>query len=259
MGFETYAKRKQYGLRPRVWFTLHAAMGQTLPCIVTKVDALENSIYHLWERAQVIVLLSRTRFAKQIFFVGDPRRTAETLLNVLKTFTQFTKYICELLNNLIEANESTSSANLAHPLPPFSLQDHPFRPIDVEIPSDNTGVCYILISCRNKAVTYIGQMQNLLERLDQHNSRYGSIQTAPVELQPWGLLAYVVGFDTDKRMRLAFEHQWKNVRENERLRQRRNLTPGEIAALAEKVIAMRKVHDKSESLRLVYAANVNLA
>ena len=53
------AQRKQYGLKPDVTSTVHASMGDTLHKVATEVS-LEDSHYMLWDKAQVIVLLSRT-------------------------------------------------------------------------------------------------------------------------------------------------------------------------------------------------------
>ena len=62
-------KRKQYGLKHHVTSTVHASMGDTLNKIVTEISS-ENNEYSLWDKAQVIVLLRRTKVGKNIIFVG---------------------------------------------------------------------------------------------------------------------------------------------------------------------------------------------
>ena len=60
-------------------------MGSTLPAIVTAVVAVTGMPYDfsLWEAAMVVVLLSRTRYANQIVFVGDKRETVAHLIKIL--------------------------------------------------------------------------------------------------------------------------------------------------------------------------------
>ena len=124
---------------------------------------------------------------------------------------------------------------------------HPFRPIDIQLPDDGTGVVYIIISCQYPDISYIGQTINLSRRIDQHNSRCGSYQTSSVELQPWLLLAYVAGFGNSVSKRKAFESQWKQARERESA----HLTIEGIADLATMVISMRKNDDRQEDLRYI--------
>jgi hypothetical protein len=50
-------KRHQYGLRHRVSSTIHAIMGSDLGHVVTKLS-LTDPLYRLWEKEQVVVILS---------------------------------------------------------------------------------------------------------------------------------------------------------------------------------------------------------
>jgi predicted GIY-YIG superfamily endonuclease len=244
------ARRKQYGLRPRLSATLHAAMGQTFSSFITKVSDTE-AMYRLWERAQVVVLLSRTCFAKDIWFVGEPNQTAETLWKVLQHTTQYTTYTCCLLDSIIKGGDLTRNS-----VPVVDQMCHPFRPIDVPLPQNNSGCSYLLVSCRNPMVTYIGETGNLPERIDAHNSGYGSHQTQSHYLRPWAILAYVVGFGHSIKKRKAFEGQWKNRKRNEEEEKLRRLQPEEIIHLATCVISDRKCHDPHEDLRLVIAGRL---
>jgi len=111
------------------------------------------------------------------------------------------------------------------------LSLHPLRQADIELPQDSSGYVYILLSIKDKCTTYIGQTQNLVTRLKQHNSGYGSVQTANPALRPWALLAFVSGFDGNVTKRLAFETAWERRRDQAILRRGR-LPPEDIAQLA---------------------------
>lgn len=65
-------QRRQYGLKHHVTSTVHACMGDTLHKIVTEISNEQNEL-KLWDKAQAIVLLSRTSLGSNIIFVGDKK------------------------------------------------------------------------------------------------------------------------------------------------------------------------------------------
>ena len=161
------AKRHQYGLRHRVASTNHSIMGQTLDKLVTSVGYL--SAYMLWEREQIVVLLSHTRFAIDIIFVGNPQETADFLAKVLLRRSQYTDFICHFLEKF-QGSKVT--------IPELDLGQYPYRPKDFDIPKDDSGFVYLLLSLKDNISMYIGQTRNISRRLRQHNSGYGALQTA---------------------------------------------------------------------------------
>jgi predicted GIY-YIG superfamily endonuclease len=194
-------KRHQYGLRHRIGSTIHACMGQTLDALVTSVST-HIDMYKLWEREQVVVLLSRTRKAADLIFVGDKDDTADALVKVLSQRSHFTDYICHILERFSGQD-----------CPVIDITHYPFRPIDVDLPHDNTGFVYLLVSLRDSQSTYIGQTLNLFARLHQHNSGIGSLQTSPATFRPWALYGFVCCFDNDRRAMLDFEKEWQMARD----------------------------------------------
>jgi hypothetical protein len=72
------AKRVQYGLKHRIGTTIHAAMGQDLPFVVTKVSDLDPK-FSIWDKEQIVVLLSRTNYCKNIIFIGNKKETIQAL------------------------------------------------------------------------------------------------------------------------------------------------------------------------------------
>ena len=82
IGYNTQAQRKQYGLKHRVTSTIHAAMGDTLSQVAIEISK-NNSSFALWDCAQAIVTLSRTKLGKNIIFVGDENETVEALSDLI--------------------------------------------------------------------------------------------------------------------------------------------------------------------------------
>ena len=119
---------------------------------------------------------------------------------------------------------------------------HPFHVADIELPQDSSGFVYILVSVKNRQSTYIGQTNNLVRRLKEHNSGIGALSTASELLCPWALLAYVAGFDGTSRTRMAFETAWKRKRDS-MLSLDGSLCPEDIAKLALPLIESKAAED----------------
>ena len=81
------AQRRQHGLRHCAASTLHASMEDALSLIATEAS-YGNEHYKLWDKAQAIVLLSRTRQGKDLIFVGDKRLNIKALSSTIQAATQ---------------------------------------------------------------------------------------------------------------------------------------------------------------------------
>ena len=194
------ARRGQYGVRLRVASTIHASMGSTFGKMITAVS--NNSQYPdldftLWEAAQAVVLISRTRTCSDMYFIGDPEDVARSLLGVLTTTTRYLPYIRSLAQMLCNEDLVT----------PALVQQPHFRPSDIVI--EPIAAVYLLVSTRKPNCMYIGETDNIRRRLHHHNSGRGSVYTNQQELRPWALFGYVYGF-SDRRERLRFEASWKH-------------------------------------------------
>ena len=205
-----HGKRKQYGLRHRIASTIHSGMGQDLSAVVTKVTCVEDDpTYALWDKGQLVVLMSRTNFAVDMIFVGDAKETSKALSLLLQKKYSYSEYSEHLLARL--------TCTTTHPQ--VTLVHHPFRAKDVEIPKTNAGYVYLLVSLRDKFSTYIGETSNLRRRLAQHNSGYGSSSTSDVQLRPWALMAFMTNFPlNESRERRRYELSWKNALQQQQSR-----------------------------------------
>jgi predicted GIY-YIG superfamily endonuclease len=204
-------KRHQYGLRHRVSSSIHGVMGSDLDHVVTRLSRTDP-FYRLWEKEQAVVILSRTECARDIIFVGSPTEIIDAILQVIQIRSHYSEYMNHIITVLND--EGRLSEDGMRQVPALNQNLHPFCPRNVIQPNDGTGCCYILVSLKDMRTTYIGQTKRLVQRLHEHNSRYGSQGTSDYRLRPWALLAYVTGFDENVRMRLAFEQQWKQRRDN---------------------------------------------
>ena len=201
-------KRKQYGLKHHVTSTIHAAMGDTLPSMATEIS-LCNSNFNMWDKGQMIVILSRTKYAKDTIFVGDKNDTLAALKNLLTRKTQWTDYMEEVLQ-LITVGVNT------HVLPARRVMTQatfPYRICDVSLPQCNTGYVYMLMSVNDHNYSYIGKTLSIRRRIQQHNSGVGSVSTEPLHLRPYALFAYICGFDSRNDLLFYIERVWKEKRD----------------------------------------------
>ena len=76
------AKRKQYGLRHYVSSTIHEAMGDTLPSVAIEIS-MRNKDFKIWDKGQMIVVISRTKRGKDTIFVGNKQDILAALKNLL--------------------------------------------------------------------------------------------------------------------------------------------------------------------------------
>ena len=153
-------KRKHYGLKHHVTSTIHAAMGDTLPSMATEIS-LCNSNFNMWDKGQMIVILSRTKYAKYTIFVGDKNNTLAVLKNLLTRKTQWTDYMEEVLQLItIGVNSHALAARRM-----MSQTTFPYRICDVALPQCNTGYVYMLMSVNDHKFSYIGETLSIRRRI----------------------------------------------------------------------------------------------
>ena len=214
-------RRTQYGIRLRVASTIHSSMGSTLPALVTCITTSPSDPelnYTLWQAAQVVVLLSRTKACKDIYFVGNRNVVPNELLRVLKVPDPFLPHIRDLVSKLCDQNGET-------PILPSGLT---YRPCDIVLPE--TSAVYALVSTNACEYYYIGETKDIRNRLQQHNTGNGTKYTNNPSLRPWAMLGYVYGFD-NRPERQSFEQIWK-IRARGGRNRRQAATAGGIIDLA---------------------------
>jgi predicted GIY-YIG superfamily endonuclease len=202
-----FAKRYQYGIRPMAATTIHKAMGNDYDKIVSSVCDDGINGFRLWEKAQVLVLISRVHRAKDIVFVGNKMETAQRLLQLISLQPKYALYMNYIIRCLTGTSQDYTSPIVNFP------STLPFNLCTAEYPKQDeakNGYVYVLISISQPTTTYIGQTQNLHRRINQHNKGWTRHWTNNITLRPWTCMAYVIGFQSQHH-RLYFETLWQNL------------------------------------------------
>ena len=202
------AQRKQYALKHRVTSTIHASMGDTLNKVAMQIT---DAMFELWDKAQIIVALTRTKLGRNVIFVGDVEETSNAIIQLIQTKSQWTDYMENILNFITISNDNPNNQDT---VPTLNQDTFPFRICDISLPQCKTGFVYFLISIRTKDFTYIGECKCIVTRLYHHNSGHGSTSTIPANRRPFAIMGYICGFDgQNKPLQRQLERQWKERRD----------------------------------------------
>ena len=203
--------RKQYGLQHYIAGTIHSIMGDTLPSLATTLTK-HDPRYKMWDKGQLLVIISRTKEAKDTIFVGDKESTLDALVSILTNRTQWTKHM-EAILRVVTINmnsvETTSEEVRTSNRGTMDQAHYPFRLSDIDLPRDTSGYVYMLISLRSRDFVYVGKTKDLHERMRAHQSGHGSYTSQPEHLRPYAYFAYICGFNGDEAMMYYIEKKWK--------------------------------------------------
>ena len=211
-------KRKQYGLKPYVSSIIHGAMGDTLQYMATQIS-VHDCNFNLWDRGQLTVLLSRTKYAKNSMFIGPKNDTLKALTTLLLSKTQWSNYIEDILSLVTINNFMNDDQNLLQMVQSqfcqtMNLNSFPYRIADIILPEVASGYVYMLISIRHPNFVYIGETKCIRTRIQKHNSGTGAVDTLPAYLRPFGLFAFICGFSSTRSdLRFFIENKWKEERD----------------------------------------------
>jgi predicted GIY-YIG superfamily endonuclease len=205
--------RKQYGLQHYVAGTIHSAMGDTLPSIATTFSLIDRN-YSVWDKGQLLVIISRTKLARDTIFVGDKESTLDALSSILKSRTQWTDHMENILRVVTTNFDEEQHHQQVVSRATMTQASFPFRMNDIFLPNDCSGYVYMLISLRSNDFCYIGKTKDLHQRMRSHQSGHGSLSSQPEHLRPYAYFAYICGFNGNETMIYYVENQWKQSLNN---------------------------------------------
>ncbi|KAL7524740.1 hypothetical protein ACHAXR_000694, partial [Thalassiosira sp. AJA248-18] len=131
--------RKQYALRHVGSSTINKQMGNTIEgrCAIECSESCSP-----WDKAQIVVGLSRTRRAEDTIIVGNRDYVVQRMWELITLSNQWTNYIDVLLNRL---SVNGAENRLEDQILPYA-ESFPYRTCDIQLPSDSSGYVYFLVS-----------------------------------------------------------------------------------------------------------------
>ena len=121
-------------------------MGDTLHKVAMKVTDL---MFELWDKGQIVVALTRTKFGKNIILVGQKEETVEAIVRFVQIRSQWTNFMESVLD-LITENDNNLTRLLT-----LTQSSFPFLIFNIALPHCKTGFVYFLISIKSRDYTYI--------------------------------------------------------------------------------------------------------
>ncbi|XP_039271516.2 uncharacterized protein LOC120345964 [Styela clava] len=225
IGGMSHARRLQLPLRFYKANTIHRVMGETCRLVATEINNQEQDkrYLRLWEKSQLLVLVSRVMSLSCLFFVGDRSVTLGTIAELLRTNDLWTSQISARL-----------SANINQQPRRLSNCDYPYSFSAREIPVFECGVVYLLVSLPFPNVSYLGQTgRNIKRRIAEHNAGNGTTFTSQGHYMPWAPLAIVYGFSSPNEA----NEQRRHVERTIHSLIRRNFTPETVLSVMLNVVS----------------------
>ena len=195
--------RRQYALRHTGSSIINKQMGNTITgrCAVECTKQCSP-----WEKAQIVVCLSRTRRARDTIIVGPKEYAINRMWDLITISNQWTPYVEELLGRLsLNGGSGPSPSRVMEYSEVF-----PYRTCDISLPTDSTGYVYMLVSIRDFDKDYVDQTKNLARRFAEHQCGRGARGTSDPYYCPYCIAAYICGLShMDKTQRECLEWKWK--------------------------------------------------
>jgi predicted GIY-YIG superfamily endonuclease len=199
-------RRTQFPVRYYLASTIHRIQGDTVGLLATELS-LTKKEYRLWQKEQFTVLISRVHKCDEIIFVGSKTDTQAAIVQILSGSSKWDTLVDHYLSELDSAQYSPVARNIR-------MDSHPFLPMYRELPAAACGYVYLIASLSTAKRHFIGHTMELKKALREHNTGYGSEQTRNTHLHPWGVYAFVIGFDIENRetakdLRAEFASDWR--------------------------------------------------
>jgi hypothetical protein len=204
-------RRTQLPVRLYIASTIHRIQGDTLPQVATQITDSSKE-FRLWQRQQLAVLISRVSLCKDIIFVGDRVETRQAIERILLCSSKWDGIVDHYMATLDLSRQRQQPS-----IREINQSTHPFLPVYQELPAADCGYVYILVSLTYSDVFHVGHADNLKKALRNVNTGYGDAETRDTSLHPWGVFAFVSGFEMGddakpgQENRRQFAHLLKNV------------------------------------------------
>ena len=185
------ARRVQIPLVNNESFTIHKCQGQEPVGVVTQMSDSDKSPFRIWDREQLITVMSRVRLLKNVYFVGSKEETLRAVEKVLRK----RPYQWQTIEKMIEVSDLLRYQSIIPVDSNLPLQS-PYK----SLPEGEIPCVYIFVSSEDHSILYIGHTKNLRAELLNANGIAPVPSDEKIEdnvipnmHRPWICLGYVLG------------------------------------------------------------------
>ena len=201
-------RRNQFPLKPFQAATIHKCIGDDVPLLATQIasnDPSERSMFKLWERNQLLVLISRVKELKHLTFVGSKSSSLRTIAAICSNNNQWDFFIHDFVESLSRQNSSLA-------LTTFPIHQHVYAMSRQSIPEDNCATVYCLMSLKDQSLS-IGRCSSIRKTLQQVNSYCSEVSLSLHTKKPWALLcaAFEPSISVPDSSTKVLESKWLNA------------------------------------------------
>ena len=225
-------RRIQYPLKPFEASTIHKCIGDDVPFLATQIassNPIEKKMFKLWEKNQLLVILSRVKQLKHITFIGPKELTLQTMRKIIFNVNQWDYFVDQFVQNLSESDPAT-------PMLSYPLSQHVLPMSRQYIPDDNCASLFCLVSLKDGGF-HIGTSLNLKTTLQQYNSYSHNLHVEILSRKPWAVVcaAFDVSAPTLDDSFTAMQLEWQTA-----CHQNEKTEPRILAQTLETVTASKK-------------------
>ena len=197
-------RRNHFPLKPFQASTIHKCIGDDVPNLATQIastDPEERNMFKLWEKNQLLVLVSRVKQLQNLTFVGPRNLTLNTIKKICCNVTQWDYYINEFVLALCSAPVSG--------IMNFPLNQNVYSISRQTIPDDSCATVFCLLSMKDGSFI-TGHCTNLKSVLIKYNTFSDTVHCLHLTKKPWAVLcaAFEPSADTITSSTLALHSKW---------------------------------------------------
>lgn len=190
----TKARREQWPFTYYACSTVHKAIGQTCSKLATQISS-KDAMFSLWDRRQLLVILSRVRNFNDLLFVGSPQDTVKAMRELLSTTDKWDVFTDRVIESCDTIRHGSGIVPNTNALPSISTT----------VPSANCGFVFMLISLSHPEISQYGECISLRSILRDWNDILHD--PSKFHFRPYALAAFVCGFPGIGSDRINLQHR----------------------------------------------------
>ena len=200
-------RRTQFPLKSFQASTIHKCIGDDVPKLATQIasnNPSESRMFNMWDRNQLLVLLSRVNYLSNLIFVGPKQQVIEKLKDVAMKRNQWDSYINNFVSSLKEMH--SNSNNITIP-----VKHHLYAASRLQLPTTLCPTIFALVALSDNSVV-VSRSYNVRTSLYQFNTLNEIVPSELGNKRPWALLAAVFNLpeDLDDGFTINLECCWKD-------------------------------------------------